>query len=100
MSQLATPSQTSSFAWVTLLTKNDYLPGVLVLLQGLRSVKSKYPLVVMASPKLSLEARDVLKKLGVVVRDVEYVRNDSGGFVDVRFGEVWTKIRCVTFAKF
>lgn len=83
----------SRLAWVTLLTKNEYLPGVLVLFFTLRMVNSKYPLVVMAPPKLSQEARNVLRKLGIIVRDVEYLRSNNTGFTDKRFSDTWTKIR-------
>ena len=80
-------------AWATLLTKNEYLPGVLVLSLGLRKVKSKYPLVVMAPPKLPQEARNILKMLDIIVKDVEFLEKNNAGFTDKRFGEAWTKIR-------
>ena len=83
----------SRLAWVTLLTKNEYLPGVLVLFYTLRMVNSKYPLVVMAPSKLSQEARNVLRKVGIIVRDVEYLRSNNTGFTDKRFSDTWTKIR-------
>ena len=43
-------------AYVTLLTAPGYLPGVLVLHECLVSVGSRFPLVVMATPSLSVEA--------------------------------------------
>jgi len=84
-------------AYVTLLTKDTYLPGALVVDQCLRSVGSKYPLVVMVTPTLPQEARDVLKKKGIIMRDVapllpsdevhELAPHDS------RFADTWTKLR-------
>ncbi|KAJ4486271.1 glycosyltransferase family 8 protein [Lentinula aciculospora] len=54
-------------AFVTLLTKTSYLPGVLVLDHGLRAVESKYPLVVMVTPTLGEDARAVLDKCSIEI---------------------------------
>jgi len=85
----------SSRVYATLLTKNEYLAGVLVLNHGLRLVNSKYPLMVMAPPKLSQEARDILHLEGIVIRDVEPLRASNVHFdeLDKRFEDTWTKIR-------
>lgn len=60
------------FAYVTLLTKNAYLPGALVLDQSLRSVGSAYPLVVMVTPAFPEDGREVLRK-----RNVKMIQVDS-----------------------
>lgn len=87
----------TSFAYVTLLTRISYLPGVLVLHHGLRAVESKYPLVVMVTPSLPRSARDVLRKQGIKLREVEMLQPEEGVHVlaghDVRFGDTWTKLR-------
>jgi hypothetical protein len=87
----------TAFAYVTLLTKTSYLPGVLVLHHGLRVVESKHPLVVMVTPSLPRSARDVLRKQGITLREVEMLQPREGVHVlaehDVRFGDTWTKLR-------
>lgn len=86
-------------AWVTLLTKSTYLAGALVLHQSLLDVQSKYPLVIMVTPSLPAEARDVLKKKGVTTTEVVSLKPTEGTHVlaghDARFADTWTKLRRV-----
>ncbi|KAI5897609.1 glycosyltransferase family 8 protein [Schizophyllum commune H4-8] len=82
-------------AYATLLTKEAYLAGVLVLEQGLRAVGSKYPLVVMVTPALPAAARRVLTKRGIPMRDIEglYPAVARHTLADARFEETWTKLK-------
>jgi hypothetical protein len=86
-------------AYVTLLTKNAYLPGALIVDECLRSVGSQYPLVVMVTPTLPQEARDVLRKKGIIIKDVDPLRPGDGTHQlaahDSRFADTWTKLRYV-----
>ncbi|KAK0549612.1 hypothetical protein OC845_003052 [Tilletia horrida] len=82
--------------WATLLTRENYLPGLVVISQTLlRDHKSKYPLVVMATSTLSERAQDFIKELGCEVRMVEPIvpkaKNNNMAFE--RFAEAWTKLR-------
>lgn len=86
----------TSCAYATLLTKAPYLPGILVLEHGLRSVGSRYPLVVMVTPGLSQDARDVLKKRGIFTREIESLQPTSTPgtpLFEDRFADTWTKLR-------
>ena len=65
-------------AYVTLLTKTSYLPGALVLDYSLRSVNSQYPLVVMATPTLPEDARALLKKKGIAIKE-GWISSPGGG---------------------
>ena len=84
-------------AYVTLLTNNSYLAGILVLNCGLRAVNSKYPLVAMVTPSLPADARSVMRGQGIVLREVESLKPNAGkhdlNAYDVRFSETWTKLR-------
>lgn len=86
-----------NYAYVTLLTQTSYLAGVLVLDQSLRSVGSKYPLVVMVTPSLPDDVRAVLRKRRIRTRDVDSLqppdRNHSLAEHDIRFADTWTKLR-------
>lgn len=90
-------SEERKAAWTTLLTKSSYLPGILVFYESLLSVGSKYPLVVMVTPELPQDAREILKKRGLVLRDVERLQPEDGvhsiSELDARFGDTWTKLR-------
>ncbi|TDL28386.1 nucleotide-diphospho-sugar transferase [Rickenella mellea] len=80
-------------AWVTLLTNANYLPGALVLDHTLKSVHSKYPLVVMTTPNTPSEARRLLEQRGIIVRDVDFLVVQSCSAAFKRFSDVWTKLR-------
>lgn len=83
--------------YVTLLTKNSYLAGTLVLHYGLRAIKSKYPLVAMVTPSLPADARTIVQEQGIQLREVESLKPDpskhSFNPYDARFENVWTKLR-------
>ena len=84
-------------AYVTLLTSPNYLPGVLVLHACLVAVAAKFPLVVMATPSLAQEFRDILLRRGITIRDVDHLRPEEGTHKleehDNRFADTWTKLR-------
>ncbi|KAJ3778005.1 nucleotide-diphospho-sugar transferase [Lentinula raphanica] len=86
-----------SRAFVTLLTKSSYLPGVLVLAHGLKSVGSKYPLVVMVTPTLEIDARNILDKTSIKMYPIDILMPDSSRHSvadhDARFRDTWTKLR-------
>jgi len=85
-------------AYVTLITTISYLPGVLVLFYSLRSTASRYPLVVMVTPSVSQDARDILTKSGIVLREIQslYPLSASGEqLCEDRFVDTWTKLRSV-----
>jgi len=83
-------------AYVTLLTTTSYLPGVLVLYYSLRSTTPRYPLVVMVTPPVSQDARDILKKSGIILREIQSLcpTSTSGEkLCEDRFVDTWTKLR-------
>lgn len=86
-------------AWVTLLTKEAYVPGALVVSQGFKDVGSIYPFVCMVTDTLSEDARDVLRRQGVVVRVIDPLLPLSVSHTldahDSRFADTWTKLRSV-----
>jgi hypothetical protein len=85
-------------AYVHLFTNETYLPGLLVLHRSYVKVGSSYPFVVMVTPSVSSEVRQILQETGMVVRAVAPVkppqefRLEKG---DSRFMDTWTKLRCV-----
>ncbi|KAI0068396.1 nucleotide-diphospho-sugar transferase [Artomyces pyxidatus] len=84
-------------AFVTLLTKDAYLPGALVVDACMKAVGSKYPFVVLATPTLSQEVRDVLKRRNVPIREIQGLYPQEGAHSlaahDERFADTWTKLR-------
>jgi alpha-N-acetylglucosamine transferase len=86
-------------AYVTLLTKTEYLAGALVLYQSLLDVGTKYPLVVMVTPPVQKSVRTVLEKRRITLVDVESLLPKAGSHLlanhDIRFQDTWTKLRYV-----
>jgi len=83
-------------AYVTLLSRESYLAGTLVLNHALLSVGSKYELIVMVTPELSMHARDVLYKEGIRIKDIARLDPTQGkkfATHDERFKEAWAKLR-------
>lgn len=84
-------------AFVTLLTKTAYLPGTLVLHLSLKNVGAKYPLVVMVTPTVTERDREILRKRGIKLRDIESLAPEAGKHSlsthDARFTDTWTKLR-------
>ncbi|KAH7931120.1 glycosyltransferase family 8 protein [Leucogyrophana mollusca] len=91
-------------AYVTLLTKTSYLPGVLVLDYTLRAVASRYPLLVMVTPSLPQEAKDVLNRKGISMKEVSSLQPPEGlhnlSSHDARFTDTWTKLRSFGLAEY
>jgi len=91
-------------AYVTLVTKTDYLPGVLVVDHCLKAVGSRYPLVVMVTQTLPKEVRDVIAKRGIVMREVKRLKPKDGTHTlaahDSRFGDTWTKLQAFSLVEY
>lgn len=81
-------------AWITLLTKQTYLPGLVILDASLRRVGSKFPLVVLYTSSLEREAIETMGKLGIEHRFTEYIYPPEGiSHIAERFVDTWTKLR-------
>ncbi|KDQ63617.1 glycosyltransferase family 8 protein [Jaapia argillacea MUCL 33604] len=91
-------------AYVTLLTSTSYLPGTLVLDYSLKSVDSKFPLVVMVTPDVPSETIEVLRKRGIAVKEVNKLEPGAGSHAlssnDARFTDTWTKLRGFQLVEF
>jgi hypothetical protein len=83
-------------AYVTLLTKDSYLPGALTLEHSLKSVKSRYPLIVLVTPALPQRTRDALTRRNIQFRETQPLQPKGGSVVaeyDERFADTWSKLR-------
>lgn len=88
-------------AWVTLLTRSSYLPGVITLAYSLSAHRTVYPLVVLITPSLpassvrALELESTHNPL-LVVHPIEplLLPNDQKAtLIATRFEDTWTKLR-------
>lgn len=87
-------------AYITLLTRNSYLPAALVLNEGLKQAGSKYPLVIMSTPSLPSETREALIRQGLKIITVDSLQptpeTRTLSDFDPRFADTWTKLRYVS----
>ena len=114
---LTKPPSGGKKAWVTLLTKPDYVPGEKKRLltpsifasadsglTGLLTVHytlqrvSSYPLVVMATSTLPASSRSIVRSRGMEIVEVDHLapgEGRHGGFDPqfVRLVDAWTKLR-------
>lgn len=72
-------------SYVSLLTTNDYLDGLLVLFYSLKQAKSKFDLCVLLTPNISLRTRSVLTDHSIAYTVVDRIKNPS----DIRNGHRW-----------
>ncbi|GAA5923506.1 hypothetical protein JCM3775_000409 [Rhodotorula graminis] len=96
---------TAMRAWATLLTKTSYLQGALVLQHSLVQHGTKYPFVVFATEELPEDARDILRRRGIAVRDIDYLeppkeQRKELDEHDRRFADTWTKLRVFEMAEY
>ncbi len=83
-------------AYATVLTSGDaYLPGVEALGQSIVASGSTVPRVVMVTPDVGSEPREVLSAQGWIVHDIEPIANPtpSQEHLFARFAHVFTKLR-------
>ena len=91
----------SKRAWVTLLTRSSYLPGVITLAHSLSIVNTVYPLVVLVTPFLpqsSLHALELECKHNplLLIHPVDPLlppNDQKSASVASRFEDTWTKLR-------
>jgi hypothetical protein len=84
-------------AYATFISKDDYLPGALVLAYCHHITNSIYPFIILATPSLSQNARTIIKKFGITLVDIETLNPAREQYdpsvTDTRFRETWTKLR-------
>ncbi|KAI4216614.1 MAG: hypothetical protein LQ351_001103 [Letrouitia transgressa] len=98
---VAYPSRTQRRAWVTLITGPSYLPGVVSLAYSLSVHSTKYPLVVLVTPKANecrkaLELESEANNLAILVRPVQDLEPPAGQGNSEEFPQykdVLTKLR-------
>jgi alpha-N-acetylglucosamine transferase len=88
-------------AWVTLLTRSSYLPGVILLAHSLKTQNSKYPLLVLITKSFpesmvsALERECSLSNTHVLCIEplTPPPENTPASLIASRFEDTWTKLR-------
>lgn len=88
-------------AWIVLLTRPSYLPGIILLGHSLKKVQSKYPLVVAVTPSLPQYAVDALLATGLEVKYIQPIGPKTHvNVVAERFEDTWTKLSAFGFDEY
>ena len=87
-----------SRAWVTLLTRTNYIAGAVLLAHSLHKHKSKYPLIIVYTPSLPTECLPALcheaSLSNAVLRPTEpLIPKEQRNLIAARFEDTWTKLR-------
>ncbi|CZT43137.1 related to galactinol synthase [Rhynchosporium secalis] len=85
-------------AWVTLLTRTSYIPGVVLLAHSLQKHMSKYPLLILYTPSLPNECLPALRReaslTNAVLKPTEpLIPKEQRNLIAARFEDTWTKLR-------
>ncbi len=81
------------YAFVSILTTEDYLPGLLVLNDSLKSVNSEYPLHVLLTPEISKKVTTVLDAHNISYsRLFERIGNPTNVSINHRWFPTYSKL--------
>lgn len=87
----------SQRVYMTLISRQSYLAGTLVLHHSLQATNPKYPFIVLVTPTLPIAAREILKRSGIETKEVELLMLPSERYdpskTAARFADIWTKVR-------
>lgn len=94
--------------WVTLLTRESYLPGVVLLAHSLVKHKSKYPFLVLITPSFPELMVSTLRRECALtnshVLEIESLtpakENTPASLIASRFEDTWTKLRVFELHKY
>ena len=98
---MATKTKQHTRAWVTLLTRSSYLPGVITLAHSLSTHRTSYPLVILLTPSVpasSIRALELEATHNSLLRvhpiEPLLLPNDQKTtLIASRFEDTWTKLR-------
>ncbi|KAL4541123.1 hypothetical protein Ndes2437B_g05508 [Nannochloris sp. 'desiccata'] len=91
------------FAYVTLLSHDDYLPGVLALHRSCIQNQIQHPLIIMTTSSVSSDSLTTLRKEGCKIREVASYHPDGiekCHYVRQLYAECWNKLRMWEWTEF
>ena len=98
-----------NYSYVTLLSDDTYVYGVVLLVEGLKQTQSKYPLHVVITHRVSAPTFEILRQLGVTYELVDTIETTPDIYEhNLRFNakvasvwrDCWTKFRIFDLVQF
>lgn len=87
-------------AYVSILSSNDFLYGILVLNFSLKKVNSKEQLLVLITPNISDDIFLLLKRLDINVKKVEHIKNPNDKLISERFLYNYSKLHIFNLVEY
>jgi glycogenin len=95
-------------AYVSYICNDNYLPGIVALIKSLKYHKCKNEIYVMVTKDVSLKSKEVLSKLGVIIKEVNEIhyKGNKSNLIEDRYGKqnkswmmftkinIWKEIPC------
>lgn len=82
-----------NYSYITLLSDDSYIFGVILLNKSLKDEKSKYPLEVLVTPNVSAPILNILDQLKLKYTIVDAITNDKmtqyNSKINTRFAKIW-----------
>jgi hypothetical protein len=63
----------NNYSYITLLTNDSYSYGIILLVESMKKVKTKYPLHVLVTDKVSTAVLELLTEIGVTYELVDTI---------------------------
>lgn len=98
-----------NYSYVSLLTNESYIYGIILLYQSLLKVSSKYPLYVLVTKNVSMASREILNQLNISYEVIDIIPMQKDLFqhnydINSRFAATWkncfTKFYIFNLTKF
>ncbi len=67
-----------NYSYISLLTNDTYIYGILLLNESLKKVKSKYPLNILITEDVSEASREILNQFNISYQEVEKCSMSQG----------------------
>lgn len=64
----------NNYAYITLLSNNSYMPGIIATLESFKRTNSKYPFYVIILPEISDENKKILRYYGALLIEEKQIR--------------------------
>lgn len=89
----------NKYSYVTLLSDDSYLYGIILLSESLKEVKSQYPLEILVTPNISNAVLDILDQLNLKYTKVDLIKNNQFTNYNKKISQQFAKIWDTCFTK-
>ena len=83
----------NKYSYVTLLSDDSYLYGIILLSESLKEVKSQYPLEILVTPNISNAVLDILDQLNLKYTKIDLIKNEQftnyNKKINQQFAKTW-----------